>query len=512
MAKSRTGSSIRNAFFSFGGYIFTILLQFVNRTFFVHLLSAEYLGLNGLFSNILSVLALSELGIGTAMAFALYKPVAEHDTELIKSLMHLYKKMYTIIGSFVIVAGLILTPFLHVLIKDMPDIKYIRVYFLLYVLNAGVSYFYTYKRTLIICDQDAYISTSTQLLASIGTKIVQVIVLFWTKNYLLYLLVQVIFTISENMLISKIADRKYTYLKDKHIQPLPAEEKENIKVNVKAMLCHKIGTVVVNATDNLIISKILGLASVGSYANYTLVVDNISALTDKIIYSISASVGDLIATGDKEKAERMFYNILFVNYWVVSFCSICLVGLLQSFIQLWLGEEYLFSSFTVIILVLCFYFSRMRNTVNIYKEAAGIMRQDKYKALIESVVNLVVSIPLTYKLGVAGVRLGTLISTLLVPFWLEGYVLFKHFFGKSPVRYMAKQVGYLATSILVALVTGMLSMVIPGEGLINFAAKMVLYVLLPNILMGLLFFKTKEFEYLRSIFARVVKHNKSKGE
>lgn len=503
MTNNRTKSSIRNVFFSFTGYIFTILLQFINRSVFVHLLSAEYLGLNGLFSNILSLLALSELGIGTAMTCALYKPISNGDTEKIKSLMYLYKKMYTIIGCFVLGVGCAISPFLPYFIEDMPALKFITVYYLLYVLNSGVSYFYTYKRTLIICDQNAYISTTTQTIASVLTKLVQVIVLLLTHNYLFYLLVQIFFTIAENIFISKIADKRYPYLKEKNISKLEQAEKNDILKNIKAMFCHKIGFVAVTATDNLILSKILGLVSVGLYSNYSLIVDNIASLTDRMIFSVSASVGDLVAADDIKHSEQVFYKLLFVNYWVISFCATCLYCLLQDFIVLWLGKDFLLSGFTVMIIVLCFYVSRMRNTVNIFKEAAGILRQDRYKAIIESIVNLALSIPLTYRLGVAGVKLGTLLSTLLIPFWIEGYVLFKHYFHKSFKWYMLKQVGYLLSFSVITILTSIICNALPYEGLLAFISKLIICCIVPNVLITALFFKTEGFKYLSRIIFKL---------
>lgn len=503
MAKNRTKNSIRNVLFSFIGYIFTILLQFINRSVFVRLLSAEYLGLNGLFSNILSLLALSELGIGTAMTYALYKPISNRDTEKIKSLMHLYKKMYTIIGCFVLGVGCAIAPFLPYFIEDMPALKFITVYYLLYVLNSGVSYFYTYKRTLIICDQNAYISTTTQTIASVLTKLVQIIALLLTHNYLLFLLVQIFFTIAENIVISKIADKRYPFLKESNISKLEQTEKDNISKNIKAMLCHKIGFVAVTATDNLILSKILGLVSVGLYSNYSLIMDNVAALTDRMIFSVSASVGDLIAEDDTKHSEQVLYNLLFINYWVISFCATCLYCLLQDFIVLWLGKDFLLSSFTVLVIVLCFYVSRMRNTVNIFKEATGILRQDRYKAIIESIVNLALSIPLTYQFGVAGVKLGTLLSTLLIPFWIEGYVLFKHYFHKSFKWYMLKQAGYLLSFSAVTLLTAMTCNLVPYEGLLAFVLKLIICCIVPNVIIAALFFKTDGFKYLSRIIFKL---------
>ena len=497
--KNRTRSSLRNILFSLMGYVFTILLQFVNRKVFVSLLTTEYLGLNGLFSNILSMLALSELGIGTAMTFALYKPVSDNNIEKIKSLMMLYKKVYSIIGWVVLGLGAGLTPFLQFLIKDMPDIPYIRVFYLLYVLNSGISYFYTYKRTLIICNQDAYISTTTTTVASVLTKILQIIFLYLTGNYFAYLIIQVVMTRIENIVISGIADKQYPYLLENNVQPLNEKEKAEIKDNVKAMFCHKIGNVVVNATDNIIISKVLGLSAAGLFSNYVLIFDNVTNLSNTVIRATSSSVGDLIAGGDKGKSYKVYKDMLFANFWIMCFCACSLMCLTQPFISLWLDTKYLLDMGFVIIMAACFYVSGMRMVTLVYKEAAGLFLPDRYKALVESAANLAISIPLTYYLGISGVKLGTLISTLMIPFWIAGYVLYKHYFTKKVFTYILIQIGYALAATVITGATYFLCCHIQLVGYVGFAIKAVTCCLVSNLLIVIMFYRSSGFHYFLGI-------------
>jgi O-antigen/teichoic acid export membrane protein len=508
--KSRSERSVRNAVFTFGGHVVTILLQFVNRKVFVSLLDAEYLGLNGLFSNILSLLALSELGVGMAMTYALYKPIADNDIPRIKSLMKLYKKVYSVIGFFVLAAGALLTPILHLLIKDMPDIPYIRIYYLLYVLNSGMTYFYAYKKTAIICNQDAYITSISTTIASIATKLLQIIVLWLTGSFFAYLIIQVVITRLENIVISKIADKHYPYLKDKNVEELSPEDKKDIKTNVMAMLCHKIGDVIVNATDNIILSKVLGLVSVGAFSNYILLFDNVKAISFGVIRSTSASVGNYIAKKDKEETYKVYKNLIFVNFWIIGFCSICLVCLIQDFIKIWLGDAYLLDFGTVMVLGACFYFTGMRLVNLVFKEAAGFFRQDRYKALFEAVLNLVISIPLTIHMGIVGVKLGTLISTLLVPFWIEGLVVYKHLFQKSLSRYLLLQAGYAALTATMTAVTWFACSMLPLKGLLHFVIEAGACCILPNALIAILFFRSDEFIFFRNILLNRLKRRKNK--
>lgn len=506
----RTRSSIKNVTITMIGAIVTMLLQLVNRKIFVLFLSSEYLGLNGLFSDILAMLSLSELGIGTAMIYALYKPVAENDTEKIKSLMLLYKKIYTIIGCTVLGLGGVLTPFLSVLINEMPDIPYIHLYFIMYVLDAGISYFYTYKRSLIICNRENYISSLTMMISSVLLRGAQLLVLIFTHNYFLFLLVQIVFTRAENIVISKIADRKYPYLKERDIQPLDKETTTQIKRNTAAMLTHKIGTVVAIGTDNIIISKILGLSVLGIYSNYHLLTVTINGMIVRVINSVTSNVGNLVVEKEKRESERVFYNILFVNFWVYSWCAVCFCCLLQPFVELWLGEAYLLSDITVWIIIAVFYFNGMRSTLLVFRDAAGIFYQDRYKAIIEATVNIIVTIPLTISLGVVGVKLGTLISVLGTAFWIEGYVLFKYFFEKRFTGYMIKQGWYAIVTIGISALTRMLCAYVDGSDIRSFILQCAICLLIPNVILLVLFFNTKEFQFFLSIACRGINKFKKK--
>lgn len=496
MNQSRTKNSIKNINYSFVSYFIILLMQFVNRTVFIQFLSSTYLGLNGLFSNVLSFLALTELGIGTAINYALYKPIADEDTELVKSVMRLYRTLYRIIGCTVLVIGSALTPFLPFLIQDMPqDIPNIYLYYVLFVLDSGVSYFYTYKRSLIICSQREYISTTATTISRIVLCITQVLVLAVTRSFAAYLVVAVVVTLGENVLISIAADRLFPYLKEKTVSPLPEEVSADIKKNVFAMMFHKIGGVVVFSTDNLIISKYAGLVAVGLYSNYTLVIDSLNRLMTKMFAAMTASVGNLVLADDKKYVEQVLYRILFMNFWLRGFCAVALFCLFQPFILLWIGEEYLLSFFTVLVISVNFYIGGMRSTVNIFKEASGIFWYDRYKPLVESVLNIVLSICLVMRFGVAGVLLGTIGSTVLVPFWVEAYVLFKHYFGKGIGRYMARQLIYGAVTCLAGAGCFFLCECISGNGVLSFIIRAGICVLVPNVIFAIVFCRSVEFQY-----------------
>lgn len=491
---SKTANSLRNVGASIASYAIVTLFVFLDRTVFIHYLSADYLGLNGLFSNILSILSLTELGVGSAIAYSLYEPLANGNISMVQSIMKLYKKLYCFIGGAILLLGATLAPFLPWLIKNIPpDMPDIYIYYLLYVLNVGVSYFFTYKRTLIMCDQNQYIPTTTTTLSSIVTSLLHMGTLLLVHDYLLYLIVGIIVTVGENITISIIADRMYPYLKNKDVQALPQETTANIRKNIYAMFCHKIGNVVVNGTDNIIISGFIGLSAVGLYSNYTLILSKISSLLGKLFSSVTASVGILALDEDKAHVEQVFYRMLFLNFWTCAFSCIAFLCLIQPFIRFWIGSEYLLPASVVLIIAINFYLSGMRQTVLTFRDAAGIFWHDRYKALVESAVNIALSIPLAIKFGIGGVLLGTIGSTLLVPFWFDGYILFKYLFRKGIRKYLLRQAFYGALALLVGFITWCLCEQIPGETVAAFLLQIATCVIVPNALFLLVLCKSQEW-------------------
>ena len=267
-SKSRTEYSARNTSVAMFARIIAILMGFFTRVVFTHTLSEDYVGINGLFTDILNVLALSELGIGTAITYALYKPISEKNIEKQKSLMLLYKRMYRVIAGVVLGVGLLVIPFMDILIKNQPNVENLTLLYLLYLANSVVSYLLIYKRTLIDAHQLSYIGVLCQTFFLVVQNIFQIVILCTTHNFLLFVIVLLSCTLLNNVTISIKANRMYPFLKEKNVAPLEAEEKKSIKQNIKAMLMHKVGNVVVTNTDNLLISSMVGIVSVAIYSNY----------------------------------------------------------------------------------------------------------------------------------------------------------------------------------------------------------------------------------------------------
>lgn len=500
---ARTQNSIRNIIAAMFGQVGGVLVNLLARVFFLHFLNQTYLGLNGLFTNVLTMLSLVELGVGPAMAYSLYKPLADGDVERIKSHMAFYKKAYITIGLCIAALGLAFLPFYTVFMDEVPAIPQLNLIYLLFVANTVVSYFYSYKRALIVCDQKKYIDTSVHYGAYFVLNIVQILFLALTSNYVLFLILQVISTWAENFILARKADQLYPYLRDKEVKPLAKEDSQVIFRNVAAMSMHKIGAVVVNSTDNILISKLIGLATAGLYNNYYTIIHPLQTITNQIFESIVASVGNLKATvqgGDLGHLKDTFNDVFFFAFWIFTFCATCLLNLLHPFIEfLWLRNKgWLLDDLTLYVLVSNFYLYGMRRPVLTFRDATGAFWHDRYKPIVESIINLLASILLAKHFGLAGIFIGTLVSTVTTSLWIEPMVLYKHVFCHPLRDYFARFAGYTAVGAVICLVTTWVCKLV-GYSLLSLIPRGVICLLLPNALLFLAFRKTQEFQY----FARL---------
>lgn len=502
---SRTTNSLRNIKYSLIGQVVSLLANFLTRMIFVRVLSAEYLGINGLFTNILSILSFAEMGIGQAIVYSMYKPLSDKNEDTLIGLMDLYKKAYIYIGLTILILGGSLTPFLSFFIKEMPNIDHIKIIYILFVINTASTYFFSYKRSFLIADQKKYIDAFYHYMYFTIRSILQIAILLITKDFLLYLIVQVIITIIENITISLKVDKLYPFLNSRKVISLDTNIKKSIIVNTKAMVFHKLGAVVVGGTDNLIISKFVGIVTVGLYSNYLLIIGALRQIFNIVFQSMIASIGNLGVTENNEKKLLVFSSIDLIGAWIYGFASICLIILFNPFIRLWLGEDYLFPPNVVLLIVISFYLSGRRKSVLAFRDALGLFWYDRYKPFFESIVNLVVSIYLAISLGISGVLLGTIISTLTTSFWIEPKVLYKYGLKSTVKSYFLKYVYYTIVIIVVGVITWLISSYFATNTLTSFIGKILVSIILPNIMFGLVFWKNKEFQYLLNIMKATIK-------
>lgn len=498
--KTRTEYSARNTTVALLSRMTAILMGYILRVVFTHTLSESYVGVNGLFTDIIQVLSLSEMGVGTAITFALYRPIAEGDVEKQKSLMLLFRNFYRGVAAVVAVGGCLLIPFMGVIIKDYGNVEHLTFIYILYLINTVCSYLLIYKKTLMDAHQLLYIGTFYQTMSWVLKDVLQMIVLIVWHNFILFLLINIATTVLGNVCISVRAERLYPYLKEKDAAPLSDKEKKGIFSNIRAMLMHKVGTVIVNNTDNLILSAFVGLASVGGYSNYYLLLGSVRQMLNQVYQGITASVGNLGVTEDEGHISQVFDAVFFIGQWMYGFAFICLYELLNPFIEISFGKQYVFSEVTVFVLCLNFFINGMRNATLTFRDSMGLFWYDRYKAIAEAVLNLVLSVLLVSWMGMTGVFLGTLFSMILTSVWVEPYVLYKHGFHKSCVGYFLRYILYVFVIGIVWYVTDLLCRGLPAVGICNplatFAGRLVLCVLVPNIWFLVVYGRTKEFRFL----------------
>ncbi|MGN1331654.1 MAG: lipopolysaccharide biosynthesis protein [Lachnospiraceae bacterium] len=490
--------AVKNIAFGYIGNITSTILGFVLRTVFIMKLDETLLGVNGLYTGILTMLSLAELGIGTALNYSLYAPVAKGDIEKIKSYMLFYKKAYLAIAGVVTAIGIILIPFLKYFIKNPGDygIRELTVYYLIFLFNTVSTYFVAYKYSLVNAQQKNYIQTNALTLTKLATTVSQIIVLLTTANFLFYLLTAAVVELIQKIYVNHYLNRLYPYLKEKNVKPLKKEETQVIKDKTRALVYHKVGDVARLQTDSIIISSLIQVSLVGVVDNYTMVINSISGFVNIIFNSVISSFGNLIATESEEKQYEMFNIYRFAANWVYGLSAIGFYVLLTPLVYLWLGEEWLLGNIVVALILVDYYFKGDRIVLSNFKTAAGVFEEDKYLALIQGVVNLVISIVLVQFMGLAGIYVGTIVSGLIANV-TKPFIIYRVCFKKGAGEYFldtARKLLVLAVTLAIVLFVS--KFLLQQITMLSFALTGVMIILVYNVLFLLCFGRTKELRYL----------------
>ena len=501
METERIQNSKYNIIFSMIQLFLTTVLAFVARSVFINILGKELLGLDGLFCNIISMLSLTELGISTAINFSLYKPIVENDTKKISALMTMYKKLYQKIGISIIVGGLCLMPFLHLFING-HSFDNLYLIFILYLLSAGFSYFFTYRETLINAHQKNYklfVIKSTSIILLYGLEILFLIL---THNFIAYLLTIIIVNFIQNFLVSWYVKKKYPDINYKSKDKIDEDTKKDIIVNVKSLMVTRVGDYLLNGTDNIIISTInIGLT--GIYANYLSIIGVMKTIMNTIYNGVVASFGNLAVSESKKTQENVFNISNFACFIISGFITIELVFLFNPFITFWVGKKFLLNEWMVIIIAFNFYFYSQMISLDIIKRATGKYKIDAHISIIQAIVNLAVSIVLGSTIGIGGVILGTLISYLSVALIFKPYLIYKNIFNKSAKEYYITQFKYTLTLLLILLIGyGFINLININTAIINVIVSGLVAAIVYLIIIILLYRKNKSFQYMYNEFIK----------
>lgn len=498
MKSERKKSSFKNMITAVSSNVLTIIVGLVAQAVFIKILGSEYLGLNGLFSNVISMLGIVELGMGSAIIYNMYKPIAENDHEKIKSLMQFYKKSYRIITLIISIIGIMIIPFIKYIVDIESVTVGINVYlvYILFLLETICSYILSYKRSMLYADQKEYITNIIHMGYTILVNTMQLTFLYFTHDYYLYLIIKVMMRLVENIVISSYVNRRYSYLLDNNVTKLDSKTEKDIFQKIRALFFHKIGTFIVSGTDNIIISKYLGLVTVGLYSNYYMIINAVQTVINHIIQATRASVGNLLVTESKTKQFDIFNKIRFVNFWISCFSSICIFVIMDSFITIWIGYKFVLPTKVLLVLVINFFIVSSRSTYGAFKEAAGIFYEDRFVPIIESLLNIVLSIIFVKKFGLMGVFMGTIASGLVL--WCYSYpkYVYNKLFGRKISDYMKETIYYFIIFILIAGFTYSLAILISFDNVyLQFISNVLIALIVPNVIMLLLFSKDENFKY-----------------
>lgn len=506
---SRVNKSLKNTMFGLVGIICSLVVSFATKSIFVRLLGAEYNGVNGLFTNILQVLNLAELGFATSIAYALYKPLKAGNERATAALMSYFAKIYRIIAIVVTVAGCCCIPFLQYLIaEDISELSFtinqLRGYFAMFLANTVCSYLLAYKRTIITADQNNYLVTNVDNTFNILLNIVQIILLLIYKNFYAYLATMIAKTVINNLVLHIIASKKYPYLHTYRKEKLSKIEKSAIFKNVQAAFLHRIGGVIIFSTTSIVISAFVSLVDAGKYSNYILIVNNVNMFINIIFNSVTASIGNLCVDESEERQYDIFKKIRYLAFFAAVFSYVCYIILFNPFIEIWVGGDMVMSMWVVFAISLNAMVGYLRKAVNAFKDAKGMFRNDWYKPLLEAGVGIGLAIGLSYVWGTFGVIIGYTLATILIAVPVENYVLFRQGLHKPFLNQLLILVGVTAFAFAVGAAGYFIGTFIPS-GIGWFVLRFIFAVVFAAGAFILVTIKTPEFKYFINLAAKLLK-------
>lgn len=506
--KNKTKNSIRGSIFGILYKLIGIIFPFVIRTIIIYFLGSDYAGLGSLFISILSILSLSELGIGSAMVFCLYKPINDENYELVSRYMAGFKIVYRIIGLVILVLGIVVLPFVPYLIAgDVPNDINVYILFSVYLTNTCISYFFfSYRTSLLNAYQKSDLVSNAGTISSLFLYIAQIIVLIVFKNYYFYISFLPISTVLNNVFIY-IFSRKY-YLKLSSYSYVKYDRglMKGLFKNVGFLFGHRLGSVLIASLDNVVISSILGLVQLTIFSNYFYVIVSLNAIFDIVMSALLFSLGNFLVNNNALDKYKLYKNLTYIIQMVTIFCSICLLCLYQDFIFIWVGPENQYKDFYVIILfALYFYSSKFRIMGVTFKDAAGMWKNDFLKPYVGIILNIILDILLVNLIGAPGALISTIFIFFFIYYPWETYVLFKDMFMISPLRFILKNIIYFIFGISLACGIYFLSNIFIVDSLGLFVIKLLIVALITILSLVVGTFWTKEFKYFKDKILKLIR-------
>ena len=508
---SRSKNTLRNIIWGFSYQGVSLLFPFVIRTIILYILGEQYLGLNSLFASVVNVLNMAELGFSSAIVFSMYEPIAKEDKDTICALMALYKKVYRIIGTVVLVLGLSIMPFLKFMIRGTTPAD-INLYLLygIYLFNSVISYFlFAYRTSLLSAHHRNDINSKISMAVSIVQYSVQIAILLICKNYYFYILMLPVSTVLNNVFNNYLAKKYYPEYVCRGV--LEKKSKDNIKKQIGGLMVSKVCGTLRNSLDSIILSAFVGLTTVAVYSNYFYILNAVHGILTILGVSMKAGVGNSIAKETKEKNYSDYEKFTLIYMWISGWFACCMLCIYQPFMSIWTGKQSMVFA-TPIMIMFCVYFYAicMTDMRNVYMDAIGLWWEARYRSVFESVGNLVLNVVLGYYFGVVGIIVATLITLITINVIYGTKILFDNYFNEmNLVRHIFNHIKYFSVTAIAGAICYFICEILPGNIYVNLIARGLICVIVPNLIFVVSYSKDKSFGYVKSIAKKILKVNQS---
>ena len=481
--------------------ISAIVFPFIIQTVTIRQLGAEYVGIKGLFGSILTVFSLAELGIGSAIVFCMYKPIADDDIDTICSLLFLYKKIYRVIGAAILLMGIVITPFLNLLIKgDCPENLNIYAVFILFLVGTVIPYlFYGYKVSLLSAYQRQDIISKTNTYVNLLMCGIQIVILTYSGNYYLYLITAIVFAFINNVVVSIVVDYMYPEIKCR------GKVEHNLLIDIRkkvgGLFIGKVCGVTRNTLDTVFISALIGLTQTAIYSNYYYIINMLICVVAVFLVAVQAGIGNSVAVDDKQKNYKDMQLMNFAYMLVCGWITVCMICLYQPFMRIWVGEKLMFDNDTMLLFPLYFYILKMGDIITLYIDANGLYWETRFRAIFEMLANVVLNYILIKRLGVKGAVLSTIFTILFFSFIWGGEIVFKHYFHTGKGKYYLTHLLYGGVTIGIAVISSFLCHIVQVENNWgDFGLKILICIIVPGGLYYLAYRKNRLFKETIKLF------------
>ena len=498
-----------NVFVTLSTNAIILVTAFVVQKILIMKLGSDYNGINGLFTSVISMMSLTDLGIGSAIIYHLYRPAAKSDYNVICSLLKFYRNSYLIISIIVLIIGCILMVFIPGIVGNVAINDNIYLIFLLFLFDCLVSYFLSYKKSLLYAYQLNFVLDGIHFIYYILQNVAQIFVLMYYQNFILFLILKTICKIIENITISGYIKKHYPFTKNKRVKPLTNDIRYDIFKKIKALLFHRLGRLLVTGSDSLVITGVLGILQMSLYTNYHLIIGGITALLNKVFETLTSSVGNFLLDSSKSQRYEIYRKIDFLNFWFFGCVSVILYSVMQPFVTLWVGKDYLFNNVTLFFLVINFYQEGMRASILTFKDAAGIYHEDRFIPVIEAAVNVIFSMVLAFRIGITGVFIGTIVSSGVVYFYSYPKYVCKPLFNMSWWDYIRQTLEHMVMVILCMCSVQFAISILPVRSLlVELIFSTLISIGIFHMYMIIFWGSSRELKYFRSTFLKLIRRQK----